>query len=171
MLLADRLRALLHHWRAVGLPSRDVLLNMADEVAEWKRGKGLCGLWTQRPLLLTATLDDGWGFGLQIIERWAEVAGLQTQFLGLLQKPEVVIEACHNYGADLVGLTVLQFDSEAALAEIRRAIPTRIKIIAGGAALKYDPEMAKRTAIDCPAKDVADFLQFLLETDLATGRV
>ena len=170
MLLADRLQALLQHWRAVGLPSREVLLAKADEVAEWKRSECLRGLWTHRPLLLTATLDDGWGLGLQIIERWAEVAGLETQFLGLLQKPETVIEACQNYRADLVGLTVLQFDSESALAKIRRALPARIKIIAGGAALKYDPEMATRTAIDCPAKDVADFLQFLLETDLATGR-
>jgi hypothetical protein len=167
--LTDRLHTLLAQWRTAGLPSREALLAAADELIEWKASRGLRGLWALDPLLLTATLDDGWGFGLQVIERWAQVSGLKTHFLGLLRPPEAIIEACRHYQPEFIGLTVLQFDSEAALAQIRRVLPDRIKIIAGGAALKYDPGMAARTGIDCAAEDVSVFLEYLLKSDTSPG--
>jgi len=61
---------------------------------EWKVNTGVSGLWDIPPLMITATLDDGLGHGLEVIRMFSETAGLEIIELGLLVKPEKIITAC-----------------------------------------------------------------------------
>ena len=124
---------------------------------------GASGLWENPPLIITATLDDGLGQGLEIIRMFSETAGLEIIDLGLLVTPEKIIAACKKNNPDLLGLTVLQFDSEEDILTISRNLPARTKIIAGGPVFAGDPGFARRTGIHFTAKNVAYFIQFLLQ--------
>jgi len=120
------------------------------------------GLWPQSPLMITATLDDGWGHGLDIIETLAASVGVTVHSLGVLQSPEAIVQACRDRQPALLGLTVLQFDSDEALILITDALPPATTLIAGGAAYLYDPEFAERTGTHAVARDGIEFLRFLL---------
>lgn len=113
--------------------------------------------------MLTATLDDGLGHGLEIIRMFSEAAGLDIIELGLLVTPAKIITACKKNQPDLLGLTVLQFDSEENILMISRNLPERTKIIAGGPVFTADPEFSRRAGIHFAAKNVAYFIQFLLQ--------
>jgi hypothetical protein len=82
--------------------------------------------------------------------------------LGVLQRPDVILTACRERQADLLGLTVLQFDSDEDLIEIARGLPPETTLIAGGAAFIHDPDFAERTGTLYVARDGAAFLEFLL---------
>ena len=90
------------------------------------------GCGTSLRIMITATLDDGLGHGLEVIRMFSEAAGLEIIDLGLLVTPEKIITACKKNKPDLLGLTVLQFDSEENILMISRNLPERTKIIAGG---------------------------------------
>lgn len=120
------------------------------------------GLWPQSPLMITATLDDGWGHGLAIIETLAASVGVTVHSLGVLQSPATIVRACRDRQAALLGLTVLQLDSDEALILITGALPSATTLIAGGAAYLYDPEFAERTGTHVVARDGMAFLRFLL---------
>ncbi len=160
--LRMKIEGLLTKWQEKGLPSRSGLESAARELLEWKRAEGITGLWKNPPLMLTATLDDGMGFGLELIHLYADVAGLQVLFLGLLQSPEKILDECRKNLPDLLGLTVLQFDSEEALTKIGHNLPTKTQIIAGGPVFMADPDFAMRAGTHFVAKNVASFLRFLL---------
>jgi methylmalonyl-CoA mutase cobalamin-binding subunit len=164
---AEQLRRELHRicdqWIAVGLPSREVLERTADELEQWKQDHQIVGIWPSRPRLATATLDDGIGQGLVIIERYAEVAGLDVERIGLLKQPQTIIETCHRRQPAFLGLTVLQLDSDEALAQIGRSLPEHTRLIAGGPVFAFDPEMAARCNVDFVAADLAHFVDFLLK--------
>jgi methylmalonyl-CoA mutase cobalamin-binding subunit len=113
--------------------------------------------------MVTATLDDGWGHGLAVIEALAVAVGVVVHALGVRQPPATIVNACHDKQADLLGLTVLQFDSDEDLIAITRALPPETTLIAGGAAFIYDPEFAARTGTPVVARDGAAFLTFLLQ--------
>ena len=130
---------------------------------EWKVKTGASRLWDNPPLMITATLDDGLGQGLEIIRMFSETAGLEIIDLGLLVTPEKIITACEKNNPDLLGLTVLQFDSEEDILMISRNLPSKTKIIAGGPVFTADPEFARRTGIHFTAKNVAYFIRFLLQ--------
>ena len=115
--------------------------------------------------MLTATLDDGWGHGLQVIEALADAVGVAVRPLGLLQTPAAIAAACREQTPDLLGLTVLHFDSEDALIEITHTLPAATTLVAGGAAYRYDPDFAARTGTPVVARDGAAFLRFLLSYD------
>ena len=51
-------------------------------------------MWNIPPLMITATLDDGLGYGLEVIRMFSEAAGLEIIELGLLVTPEKIIAAC-----------------------------------------------------------------------------
>jgi hypothetical protein len=157
------LNDLLEEWHRMGLPARAAVIQRAKEILHWKAAQNIEGLWPDAPLLVTATLDDGFGQGLEIIHLYAEVVGLRTHFLGLLQKPDAVLAACRRLKPDFLGLTVLQFDTEDALRTIRGKLPVKTRLIAGGPLFKADPEFAVRTGIDFAADNVADLLVYLLE--------
>jgi len=113
--------------------------------------------------MLTATLDDGLGHGLEVIRMFSEVAGLEIIELGLLVAPEKIITACKKNKPDLLGLTVLQFDSEENILMISRNLASKTKIIAGGPIFTADQGFARRAGIHFTAKNVAYFIRFLLQ--------
>jgi hypothetical protein len=143
-------------------PSRNELLSAAERVLAWKREHNTGSLWPRPPLMVTATLDDAWGHGLEVIHLYGEVAGLLMIPLGLLKPPEEVIQACVFHKPDILGLTILQFDTEDALIEIRNNIPEQTRIVAGGPLFGADPDLARRTGIDFVARNAAAFIDYLL---------
>lgn len=159
--LLQSIDALLAEWaRQPRRPSREDYLAAAAFLAR-QRGAPGDGLWRAPPALLTATLDDGWGHGLEVIEALAAAVGVRVRRLGLLQTPQAVLAACRREGPDLLGLTVLQFDSEEAVAAIARGLPRGTTLVAGGAAYRYDEDFARRTATPVAIRDGAAFLDFL----------
>ena len=161
--LSEMLWKTVERWKSVGRPSRSALLEDAVRLSNWKKTSCIDALWELPPLLVTATVDDGWGHGLEIIHHYARVAGVRHRFLGLLQTPISIIEACCRLTPDMLGLTVLQFDSEEAIKQISEGIPDGTQFIAGGPVLAADADFAQRAGIDYTAHHVADFIQYLLK--------
>lgn len=164
-----KIRALLQQWGSQGLPSRDGLLRAAVELHRWRKARGIGGLWRQAPLMVTATLDDGFGLGLDIIHRFAEAVGVRVAFLGLLQKPRTVVAACRDRRPALLGLTVLQFDSEDGVRTIAESLPPATRLVAGGPLFAFDPDFARRAGIHFAAATAADFLNYLMDVNLTDG--
>lgn len=160
--LKDRLQSLLQDWQAHGIPSPTELQGIFAEINNWKEHSQIKTWWESPPLLLTATLDDGWGHGLQLIELCARTAELRVVSLGLLQSPQTIIGRCRTLLPDLVGVTILQFDSEPDLKWIADHLPTSTRLLAGGPLFRIDPQLAERTGVHCAARNIADFLEFLL---------
>ena len=172
-MIADRIKentmrttieALLVQWHRHP-PTRQGYLEAADRLGACRRQPGGRSLWSRPPRMLTATLDDGWGHGLEIIQALAEAAGVRVEPLGVLQKPDAVVAACWREIPDLLGLTVLQFDSDDAVRHIRDHLPPATTLVAGGAAYHYDADFAKRTRTPFVAPSGAAFLRFLLNYD------
>ena len=161
--MREKLEGLSKKWQSNGLPSRSGLEKTARNLREWKVKTSCSGLWDIPPLMITATLDDGLGHGLEVIRLFSEAAGLEIIELGLLVTPEKIITACKKNKPDLLGLTVLQFDSEENILMISRNLPERTKIIAGGPVFTADRGFARRTGIHFAAKNVAYFIRFLLQ--------
>ena len=161
--MREKLEGLSRKWQSKGLPSRSGLEKAAGDLREWKVKTAGSGLWNIPPLMITATLDDGLGHGLEVIRMFSEAAGLDIIELGLLVTPEKIITACKKNKPDLLGLTVLQFDSEENILMISRNLPSKTKIIAGGPVFTADRGFARRTGIHFAAKNVAYFIRFLLQ--------
>ncbi|MDL2268416.1 hypothetical protein LJC41_00340 [Desulfosarcina sp. OttesenSCG-928-G17] len=158
-------RQLAHDWQKTGLPSRQVLDQAADALVEKRRQLSASGIWKDHgPVMVTATLDDGLGQGLSIIEKFAEAIGVRIIRQGLMQSAGAVMDACRCHQPDYLGMTVLQFDTEEELADISRALPEKTRIVAGGPVFNADPEFAGRAGVHYSARNVADFLLFMLET-------
>ncbi|CAN2039739.1 B12-binding domain-containing protein [Candidatus Magnetomoraceae bacterium gMMP-15] len=162
-LLRNKLIKLLENWHKKGLPSRSGLKKTGQELLEWKKKEGADSLWTSSISIMTATIDDAWGHGLEIIHIYAKVLGLKIIKAGLLQSPETIINQCLSHHPDLLGLTVLQFDSEDDLKKITSAIPKNTKVIAGGPVFFGDPDFASRIGIHFVAKNVGEFIKILLD--------
>jgi len=163
--LRDRIAGRLDDWKGGGRPSREALLNAAEELIAWRKDQGVAGLWTDPPLMATATLDDGFGHGLTVIHCFAEAAGLRLVHIGKLLSPEAVVAGCCRHRPELLGLTVLQLDTEPALAEIRARIDPAIRIVAGGPVFAADPDLAERVGIDGVARDATAFWKYLLKLE------
>ncbi|MGD9973831.1 MAG: hypothetical protein AB7S77_12300 [Desulfatirhabdiaceae bacterium] len=161
----QRLENFLQGWEN-GPPTREVYLNAARELTVWRKERNHTGLWTVPPLMVTATIDDGWGHGLEVIEKLAEAAGIRVHSLGLLQPPVAIIDACRRMKPHFLGMTVLQFDSDDKVAEIVHGLPSFTRLVAGGAAFYHDPDFAVRTGTHVVMKNGALFLQFLIEDNL-----
>ena len=159
-----KLSALIIQWRESGLPGRNQIENAAFELMQWKDSVGIAGIWTHKPpLMVTATLDDGFGNGLQTIHLLAAAVGMPTCFLGLLQSPRRVVQACRTFEAEWLGLTILHFDTDDAIREIVDGLGGTTRIIAGGPVFKMDSGFARQTGIDRVAADLTDFIQFCLD--------
>lgn len=156
----------IHRFRESGTPSRNAYLAAADQILKRRLTEKIPGIWEHPPLMLTATLEDGFGHGLEVIHRFADAAGLRCMPLGLLLEPERIVRECRSHRPDFLGMTVLQFDSEDALKGIRKDIPSRTRIVAGGPVFRSDSGFHQRTGIDRVARDGIDFLKILLNTDL-----
>jgi methylmalonyl-CoA mutase cobalamin-binding subunit len=162
--LRGRLQELLGKWQAEGLPARATLDETARALLSWRHERGIDGLWKRPPRMLGATMDDGWGHGIQLILRYAAAMGVETGFIGLLKTWEQIVPACEAFKADYLGLTVLQFDTLTPLIELRHHLPRSIKIIAGGPVFRIDPQFQEQAGIDHVAPDAAGFIRLLLAT-------
>lgn len=156
--------SLASQWIATGLPSRQALDEAAGNLECLRERLNVNGIWDQAPSMVTATLDDGLGQGLAVIEKYAVAVGIRLVSLGLMQRPKAVIEACRHHRPDFLGLTILQFDTEDDLICIANHLPRKTRIVAGGPVFDGDPEFADRTGTHFAAKNVADFLRYMLET-------
>jgi len=140
----DRVRDQLQSWQQSGIPSRQRLVDQASRILALRDAMAIPGLWHNPPLMLAATLDDGFGHGLEIIRLWAEAVGMQVHFAGLLLNPSQILEACRRLQPDLLGVTVLQFDTAESVQRIAESLPPGTRLIAGGC-------------------QVADFLEYVLD--------
>ncbi len=161
-ILEEKILQVLGDLKKYKKPSRNALIDSANEIIKWKQANNIKSLWDKQPLMLTATIDDGWGHGLEVIELYAKAAGLDIKRIGLLQSPENIINSCNKQRPDILGMTVLQFDSEADLMKIRNNIPGKTIIVSGGPLFHADDDFAKRAGIDIVAKNAAEFMNFLL---------
>ncbi len=157
----DQVLEYLQRW-ASAPPARETYLNAARDMADWRARHHDSGLWRVSPLMVTATIDDGWGHGLEVIEKLAEALGITVHPLGVLQSPETIIGTCKQLHPALLGVTVLQFDSDDSVAEIVRGVPAMTRLVAGGAAYQYDPDFAVRTGTHVVIKNGASFLEYLV---------
>jgi methylmalonyl-CoA mutase cobalamin-binding subunit len=164
--LRQELEQLSRDWIAHGVPSRETVLSTARFLAAFKQQPTVGRLWSAAPRMLTATLDDGIGQGLDIINTFARIMDIEVIPLGLLQKPEAITAACHDYAPDFLGLTVLQLDSEDDLAQIGRNLPAGTRLIAGGPAFRLDHDLASRCGVHATAASVAHFIHIMLEEHL-----
>ena len=162
-----RIEVLLNQWRD-NPPTREGYLEAAAALAAGGQPDPE-PLWPRSLRMVTATLDDGWGYGLEIIQALAAGVGVRVKSLGVLQTPEAIVAACRRHRPDLLGLTVLQFDSDDAVRRILRHLPPTTTLIAGGAAYQFDPDFAERTQTPFVARHGAAFLQFLLNYRLPNG--
>jgi methylmalonyl-CoA mutase cobalamin-binding subunit len=154
-------------WLCSGLPSRQGMMAAAAALEQMRNDLKVESLWDRAPRLLTATLDDGIGQGLAVIEAFAAAIGMDVIPIGLMQTADIVIGACRQHGPHFLGLTVLQFDTEDDLIKISRALPADTRIVAGGPVFSADPGFADRTGIHYAARHVADFLRFMVATTTA----
>ena len=160
--LRAEIRRHLDLWRGGTRPSRQAQMDAAEAVTRFRRGLKISSLWAVPPLMATATLDDGFGHGLALIHRFAQAAGLQLLSLGTMQAVDVIIAACRRQRPGLLGLTVLQFDTEPDLVALRQGIPAETRIVAGGPVFTGDPDLAHRAGIDFVAPNAAAFWEYLL---------
>jgi methylmalonyl-CoA mutase cobalamin-binding subunit len=153
-----------HCWESLS-PTRESYLNAARDLTAWRFDRNHPGLWALPPLMVTATIDDGWGHGLEVIEKLAAATGVRIHSLGLLQSPKSIAKACMALKPHFLGLTVLQFDSDDWVADIVRRLPSSTLLVAGGPAFQYDEDFARRTGTHVVVKNGAAFLQFLMKWD------
>ncbi len=163
--LIRRIEELLRVWEDSGVPGRATLQAIVDEVLAWREAEAVPGIWVRPPVLLGATLDDGWGHGIQLILKYATAIGCQTEFIGLLQDWETIADACQKHRPDILGVTVLQFDTEDALVALCRHLPERTTVVAGGPVFQIDKELASRVGIHYVARDVSVFLKYMIAQD------
>ena len=149
-------------WCTHGLPSHQVLDETAQDLIQLKARLGTHGLWLDSPTMLTATMDDGLGQGLMVIEKYARTIGMQVIALGLMKSAQEIIDACWQHRPEYLGLTVLQYDTEDELKTIAEGLPAKTLIVAGGPVFSGDPEFAERTGTHYAARHVGDFLRFML---------
>jgi methylmalonyl-CoA mutase cobalamin-binding subunit len=162
--LLKRIEDILTTWQETGVPARATLHQIADDLLTWRIAQGIAGLWETPPLMVGATLDDGWGHGIHLILKYAKAMGVQAKFIGLLQSWEKIVAACREHSPDFLGITVLQLDTEDDLVNLRKHLPENIQIIAGGPVFSIDPEMAERVGIDWVAKDAGAFMRLLMKS-------
>jgi methylmalonyl-CoA mutase cobalamin-binding subunit len=161
--LREAAQQLVDSWCVSGLPSRQQLDAAFNHLNGLRERLNISGLWERSPTMVTATLDDGIGQGLAVIENCAAAIGIRLISSGLMRSPEAISDACRRHQPDWLGVTVLQFDSEDDLKWIAQRLPCRTRIVAGGPVFSADPGFAQRTGVYYAARNVADFLQFMLD--------
>ncbi len=152
-----------HHWRVYGLPGRWQVLRDLEDLLRFRETVPMEARppLHRFPKIALATIDDGWGHGLEVIEAAAQAVGAHAVRLGLLCPPEEILEACRRNPPDILGLTVLRADAEPLVAAIVQGLPQRVTVVAGGPVFQWDPDFARRTGVHKVLEDVASFLQWL----------
>ncbi|MCX7822585.1 MAG: hypothetical protein N2260_03970 [Syntrophobacterales bacterium] len=132
----EALEESIRNWEREGVPPRWTLIEQLKKLSDLRKSLGISSVLSSPFRFITATLDDGWGLGLEIIHRACDVLGIDYTFLGLLKSPEEIAKACSNEMPDAVGVTVIQEETLDKLLYLRRLLPDRIEIFAGGSGLK-----------------------------------
>ena len=140
------------------------ILGRGRELLAWKKARGLESIFPTPPTLMTATLDDGIGQGLTAIHCFAELAGLRLVPLGLMQTPETIVTECRRQQPDMLGLTILHYDTEEMLCnDIIPQLPKTTRVIVGGPVFAA---MGQKTLTEKPYRvlnNIALFLNYLLD--------
>ena len=169
-LLRERLSDLLDQWQGNELPSTYELEPVANDLLNWKQANCISGLWSKSPTMVTATLDDAIGKGIEIIQLFAEVTGIKVFPLGILQTPETIVAECNKRQPNLLGLTVLQLDTEEELTGLCRMLEPPTRVVAGGPVFAADPELARRAGLAAAIRNAAAFWDYLLTFSPAAGK-
>lgn len=151
------------HWRVFGLPGRWQVLQELKELQRLQEALGADArpASDRFPILYLATLDDGWGHGLDVIEAAARAVGVRTVRLGLLCSAEHIVDACRRRPPDVLGLTILHAETEPIVSAVVQGLPSGVTVLAGGPVFRWDPNFAQRTGLQAVIQDVGDFLQWL----------
>ncbi len=140
------------------------VLSRGRELLTWKTSQQLDGIFKTPPTLMTATLDDGIGQGLKSIHCFAELAGMKTVPLGLMQAPETIIAECRRQVPDFLGLTVLHYETEERLcSDIIPQLPDSVQVIAGGPIFATMSEAVLAAKPYRVLNNIKVFLNFLLD--------
>lgn len=159
-------RKKLESWEKSGIPPRWTLLEELKELQNLRVSLGLDSVMENPPRLLTATLDDGWGLGLDVIHLACDALGIPYTFIGLMKTPEEIMATCVSNPPDAVGISVIQEDSVEKLLHLRRLLPRNIPIFAGGPGLKDRIEVPSEEKLVI-VKNVAHFMKLILENKLS----
>ncbi|MCG6909054.1 MAG: cobalamin B12-binding domain-containing protein [Deltaproteobacteria bacterium] len=142
--------------------SRAEIFRAGEMLLRWRESASRRGLWDAPPVMMTTTLDDAIGQGLQIIHLFGNLAGLDVRPLGLMQSPEAIIAACRQARPEMLGLTVLQFHSEEILCEIADQLRPATRVIAGGPIFKSMAPQALEGKGYLVLNHIRHFIDFLL---------
>ncbi|MDI6797514.1 MAG: hypothetical protein QMD09_11235, partial [Desulfatibacillaceae bacterium] len=162
-LLREQIEAVLQELENRASISSSQWMEAARSLLEWKRANPAARLWGRPPVMLTATLDDGIGQGIAVIEAWANALGLVVRRIGLMVAPEDILAACIEQKPRLLGLTVLRNDMEDALIQVASGLPSNTLLVSGGPAFAANPDLADAAKVDCAAKNAGAFVRFVLE--------
>ncbi len=143
--------------------SRERLVSWAEKFIDYKKTRNFTGFFKTPQTMLTATIDDGLGMGIELISLYAKVAGIDIIKLGIMLSAEEIIEGCNRYMPDYLGLTVLQFDTQDELIKIADKIDKNIKIIAGGPVFSLNTNFLKESKVNYTAKNAPDFLRIIIK--------
>jgi len=167
MRLKTVLTRLCRTWEARGLFSRNRVMVTGRQLMLWKQDRNIAGLWPKPPVLATATLDDGMGMGLDLIELYAAVAGMRVERLDLLMEADDLVAACRKRPPDFLGLTVLREDAMDLLdTVIGPAMPHATTILAGGPVFRLLPLSERKEKPYVILPDLAAFVRYVLSLNL-----
>ena len=154
----SELRKLAECWD-IKCPPRWTMLKTLEELAEKRIKLSIKTVLDRESLILTATIDDGWGLGLELIHKACDVLGLPYRFLGLLLTPEEIIDACGEVQPNFLGLTILHDSSKNTLHRIVSEVPEDTIVFIGGSNF-FEEAFFPRRVIFVP--NVAYFIRFFV---------
>ena len=164
LLLRKKIRDMISHWDKSSVkPSWTELYAEGKKLLSWKNSRGIKSIWSESPLLITATLDDGLGNGLKLIHLYSEIAGIDYIHAGLMMTAEEIIEECIKKEPDILGLTILRSDMDEEFEEICRNIPEKTRIVAGGSIINSDPGFGECERGYFPAENALSFIKYLMD--------
>ena len=143
--------------------SRAEIFRAGEILQDRKDAMVIKGLWQLPPRMITATLDDAIGQGLQIIHLFSRLAGVNVQSMGLMQPPDKIIDFCRKSSPDILGMTLLQFHSEEILCDIVASLPPQTTTIVGGPIFKSFSRKELNNKDYLVLNDIHLFLEFLLD--------
>lgn len=158
-ILFEAINSTIEKWQQEGIPPRWTLIEELKKLSNLRKSLGIPSILPYPFRILTTTLDDGWGLGLDIIHHACDVFGIDYTFLGFLKSPEEIIEACSREMPNALGVTVIQEESLDSLLEIRRMLPDYVEVFAGGPGLQELPTCKGITVL----KNVLEFILLFRE--------